>query len=121
LASAWWQEVRSVPLLPPWQAALQDALARKAIFHPGAARRLSLMVKVLQYAVSGDTLTLFARYQLFDNPAGNPIFSTDVMTNVPLGSGEDAASALRDQALASRAIQANVVQFLDQLETFARQ
>jgi hypothetical protein len=46
---------------------------------------------------------------------------TDVMTNVPLGSGEDAASALRDQALASRAIQASIVQFLDQLETFARQ
>jgi hypothetical protein len=109
------------PLLPPWRAALQDALARKAMFRPGAPRRLSLMVKVLQYAASGDTLTLFARYQLFDNPAGDPIFSTDVMTNVPLGSGEDPASVLRDRALASRAIQENIVQFLDQLETFARQ
>jgi hypothetical protein len=88
-----------ISLLPPWRAALQDALTRKAIFHSGAARRMSLMVKVLQYAVSGDALTLFARYQLFDNPAGDPIFSTDIMTNVPLGSGEDAASALRDQAL----------------------
>ena len=91
------------------------------MFRPGAPRRLSLMVKVLQYAASGDTLTLFARYQLFDNPAGDPIFSTDVMTNVPLGSGEDPASVLRDRALASRAIQENIVQFLDQLETFARQ
>jgi hypothetical protein len=108
------------PLLPPWQAALQDALARKAMFRPGAPRRLSLMVKVLQYAVSEDTLTLFARYQLFDNPAGDPIFSTDVMTNIPGGCGGDAASALRDRALASRAIQANIVQFLDQLETFAQ-
>ena len=30
-------------------------------------------------------------------------------------------SALRDRALASRAIQENIVQFLDRLETFARQ
>jgi hypothetical protein len=109
------------PLLPPWRAALQDALARKAIFRPGAPRRLSLMVKVLQYAVSGDTLTLFARYQLFENLPGDPIFSADVMTNVPVGSGEDAASALSNRALASRAIQANIVQFLDQLEAFAPQ
>jgi len=71
------------PLLPPWQASLQDALARKAMFRPGAPRRLSLMVKALQYAVSEDTLTLFARYQLFDNPAGDPIFGTDVDTHSP--------------------------------------
>jgi hypothetical protein len=55
-----------VPFLPPRQAASQDALARKAIFHPDALRRLSLTVKVLQYAVPRDTLSLFARYQLFD-------------------------------------------------------
>jgi hypothetical protein len=35
-------------------------------FTPAAQRRSSLMVKFLQYAVSGDTLTLFARYQLFE-------------------------------------------------------
>jgi hypothetical protein len=110
-----------LPLLPPWRDALQDALSRTALFTPGAPRRMFLKVKVLQFAVSGGALNLFARYQLFDNPAGDPIFSTDVMTNIPIASGEDAASALRDQRLARRAIQANIVQFLDRLETLAQQ
>jgi hypothetical protein len=61
--------------LPLWQATLQDALARKGTSRSGGVRRLSLKVKVLQYRVSGETLMLFARCQLFDNVAGNPIFN----------------------------------------------
>ena len=109
------------PLLQLWQAALQDALARQAIFRSGAPRRVSLVVKVLDFSVSGDTLTLFARYQLFDNPAGDPVFSADVMTNMPLANGADTVSAIRNRTLATRAIQANITQFLDQLAVFARQ
>jgi hypothetical protein len=109
------------PLLPIWQAALQDAVARQAIFRSDAPRRLSLIVKVLDFSVSGDTLTLFARYQLFDNPAGDPVFSTDIMTNAPLSTGEDATSAIRNRTQATRAIQANITQFLDQPSAFARQ
>jgi hypothetical protein len=69
----------------------------------------------------GDTLTLFARYQLFDNPAGDPVFGTDIMTNAPVSTGEDATSAIRNRTQATRAIQANITQFLNQLSVFARQ
>jgi hypothetical protein len=109
------------PLLPLWQAALQDALARQAIFRSNAPRRVSLVVKVLDFSVSGDTLTVFARYQLFDNPAGDRVFSTDVMTTMPVATGADATSAIRNRTQATRAIQANITQFLDQLAAFARQ
>src|SRR5205823_14651692 len=56
------------PLLPLWQAALQDAVTRKGIFRPDAARRVSLVVKVLEFSLSGNILSVFARYQLFADP-----------------------------------------------------
>jgi hypothetical protein len=62
------------PLLPLWQAALQYAVTRQGIFRPDSARRMSLGVKVLEFSLSGNMLSVFARYQLFDNPAGNPVF-----------------------------------------------
>ena len=60
------------PLLPIWQAALQDALARQGIFRPGAPRRVTLVVKVLEFSLSGNILSVFARYQLFGVPPGSP-------------------------------------------------
>jgi hypothetical protein len=49
------------PLLPLWQAALEDAVRRQGIFRPGAARRVSLVVKVLEFSLSGNILSVFAR------------------------------------------------------------
>ena len=116
------------PLLPLWQAALQDAVTRQGIFRPDSARRVSLVVKVLEFSLSGNILSVFARYQLFDNPAGNPVFSADIMSNAGLSSLATGVTSLDDPAVATqnhtqviRAIQDNITQFLDQLETFARQ
>jgi hypothetical protein len=114
-------------LLPIWQAALQDALARKGIFDPGSPRQLSLVVKVLEFSLSGNILSVLARYQLFDVPPGNPVFSADIMSNVGFNSLATGVTSLDDPALATqnrteiiRAIQDNITQFLDQLERFAR-
>jgi hypothetical protein len=116
------------PLLPLWQAALQDAVTRQGIFRPGAARRVSLVVKVLEFSLSGNILSVFARYQLVDVPAGNPVFSADIMSSVGLSSLATGVTSLDDPAVATqnrtqiiRAIQDNITQFLDQLEAFARQ
>ena len=115
-------------LLPLWQAALQDAVTRQGIFRPDAARRLSIVVKVLEFSLSGKILSVFARYQLFDVPAGNPVFSADIMSNAGLSSLAAGVTSLDDPAVATqnrtqiiRAIQDNITQFLDQLEAFARQ
>ena len=115
-------------LLPLWQAALQDAVTRQGIFRPDAARRVSIVVKVLEFSLSGKILSVFARYQLFDVPAGNPVFSADIMSNAGLSSLAAGVTSLDDPAVATqnrtqiiRAIQDNITQFLDQLEAFARQ
>jgi hypothetical protein len=116
------------PLLPLWQAALQDAVTRQGIFRPEASRRLSIVVKVLEFSLSGNILSVFARYQLFDLPAGDPVFSADIMSNVGLSGLATGVTSLDDPAVATqnrtqviRAIQHNITQFLDQLKAFARQ
>ena len=116
------------PLLPLWQAALQDAVTRQGIFRPEASRRVSIVVKVLEFSLSGKILSVFARYQLFADPAGNPVFSADIMSNAGLSSLATGVTSLDDPAVATqnrtqviRAIQDNITQFLDQLEAFARQ
>ena len=115
-------------LLPIWQAALQDALAKQGIFRPGAPRRVSLVVKVLEFSLSGNILSVFARYQLFGVPPGSPVFSADIMSNVGLNSLATGVTSLDDPAVATqnraeviRAIQDNITQFLNQLAAFARQ
>ena len=116
------------PLLPLWQAALKDAVTRQGIFRPEAARRVSLVVKVLEFSLSGNILSVFARYQLFADPAGNPLFSADIMSNTGLSSLATGVTSLDDPGVATqnrtqviRAIQDNITQFLDQLEAFVRQ
>ena len=106
------------PLLPIWQAALQDALARQGIFRPGASRRVTLVVKVLEFSLSGNILSVFARYQLFDVPARDAVFSADIMSNAGLSSLATGVTSLDDPAVATqnrtrviRAIQDNITQF----------
>ena len=69
------------PLLPNWRSALRNALLQAAIFRGGAAPPLSLSVKVTEFALTGNTLTVFARYQLDSPGAAAPVFQTDVMTD----------------------------------------
>jgi hypothetical protein len=89
---------------------------------------VSIVVKVLEFSLSGNILSVFARYQLFGVPAGDPVFSADIMSNAGLSSLATGVTSLDDPAVATqnhtqviRAIQDNITQFLDQLEAFARQ
>jgi hypothetical protein len=116
------------PLLPLWQAALLDAVTRQGIFRLETARRVSIVVKVLEFSLSGKVLSVFARYQLFAVPAGDPVFSADIMSNAGLSALATGVTSLDEPGVATqnrtqviRAIQDNITQFLDQLEAFARQ
>lgn len=113
--------------LPIWRGALEDALTRQGFFRAGAARPLSLSVKVLEFSLSGKVLSILARYQLFDNPPGAAVFSTDIMSNQGISSLATGVTSLEDPAIAThnrtevnRAIQDNITQFLDQLDAFDR-
>jgi len=62
------------------------------------------------------------------NPAGDPVFGADIMSNAGLSSLVTGVTSLEDPAVATqnrtqviRAIQDNITQFLDQLVAFARQ
>jgi hypothetical protein len=116
------------PLLPIWQAALRDALAKQGIFRPSAPGQVSLVVKVLEFSLSGTVLSVLGRYQLFGVPPGSPVFSADIMSNVGLNSLATGVTSLDDPGVATqnraeviRGIQDNITQFLDQLSAFARQ
>lgn len=113
--------------LPVWRAALQDTLERNGIFRAGAPRRLTLEVTVLEFALTGRILDILARYQLFDVASRTRVFSADIMSNqgwsglaVGVPSLEDPAVATSHRTEVNRAIEANIVQFLDQLEMFGR-
>lgn len=115
------------PLLPVWRVALQDALARQGIFQRRASRRLSLVVKVMEFSLSGQILNVLARYQLFDTPSGAPVFSVDIMTNQGISALATGVTSLEDPAFATqhrtemiRAIQDNITRFLHQIEAYAR-
>jgi hypothetical protein len=114
------------PLLPVWRAALQEALKRQGIFSPAAPRRLSLVVKVMEFSVSGQILSVLGRYQLFDIPPGAPVFSADIMSNQGISALATGVTSLEDPTIAAQhrteviqAIQDNIAQFLRQLEAFA--
>ena len=112
--------------LPMWRGALEDALARLGIFSPSAPRRLSLSVRVLEFSLSGKILVVLARYELFGNPPGAPVFGADILSNQGMSSLATGVTSLEDPAVATqnrteviRAIQDNITQFIDQLGAYA--
>lgn len=67
--AGWQSEIYPLPpslpaVLPSWRSELRNALERAGIFRGGPGQPLSLSVKVMEFALTGDTLAVFARYQL---------------------------------------------------------
>jgi hypothetical protein len=113
-------------LLPSWRSALQNALLRAAIFRGGSAPPLTLTVEVMEFALTGNTLSAFARYQLVSPGSAVPIFQTDIMTNAGVTTIDNGLSILDYSARATenrqqvdQAVRLNIAQFLDQLEAFS--
>lgn len=114
------------PLLPRWRSALRDALRRADIFRGGPRERLFLSVRIMEFALTGRTLTVFARYQLDRPNSAIPYFRSDVMTDagatsIPSGIAaiDYSARATRDRRQVDRAVRGNIAEFLGQLEAFA--
>lgn len=115
------------PLLSSWRSALWDALSRAEIFRGGASPSLSLSVIVMEFARSGDTLIVFARYQLRDPTSATPFFSADIMTDAGATSIDNGIPPLNDTASVTHyprevneAVRSNIAIFVHQLEAFAR-
>jgi hypothetical protein len=98
-----------------WKSTLDDALVRMAIFRDDSPQKLSLIVKILELDLKNlgsDTATT-ARYELVDRNSGKTIFSTDVVTK---GSASDYMGVERARKSASRSVQANIEEFLRQIQ-----
>jgi hypothetical protein len=114
------------PLLPSWGSALRTALRQAAIFRGGSAPPLSLSVKVMECAVTGNTLTIFARYQLDSPDSVSPILQTDIMTDAGVTSIDNglpivdySARATENRQQVDQAVRLNIAEFIDRLEAFA--
>jgi hypothetical protein len=73
MPAGWPLEIYPLPptlpsLLPSWRSALQSALLQAGIFRGGSAPALSVSVKVMEFALTGNTLAVFARYELASQP-----------------------------------------------------
>ena len=113
------------PLLPSWGSALRTALRQAAIFSGGSAP-LSLSVKVMEFALSGNTLTVFARYELDSPDSAVPLFQTDVMTDAGVTTIDNglpvldySARATEDRQQVDQAVRLNIAEFINRIEAFA--
>jgi hypothetical protein len=128
--AGWPLEIYPLPptlpsLLPSWSSALRSALLHAGIFRGGSAPAMTLSVKVMEFALNGTTLTVFARYQLDSPGSAEPFFQTDVMTDAGVTSIDAglpvldySVRATENRQQVDEAVRLNIAQFLDRLAAF---
>ena len=108
-------------LLPLWKDSLEDALNRMAIFKDDGPMKLSFSVKVRKLNVppwgASVESAVGARYELIDRNSGSVVFSTDVESTGHVEATYAFMGTTRSIEAINRAVQNNILQFLQQLET----
>ncbi|WP_114192481.1 lipoprotein [Edaphovirga cremea] len=109
-------------LLPQfWKASLEESIDRMVIFKDGADTRLSLSVKILAVnapAVGLDMATkAIARYELINRNNGDIVYTQDVTSTGIVPISYAFVGYVRARESVNRAIQNNITQFLQSLET----
>lgn len=111
--------MEAVPQL--WDEALQEAIDRMAIFRDDAPRKVNLAVKILGLDVPGGgfsmTTKAIARYEIIDRTNGDIIFTQDVASEGVVPAGYAFLGVTRARESINRAVQNNITQFLQALET----
>ena len=106
---------------PLWQAALEDAINRMAIFRDGAEKRVNLSVKILAIDMPafGASMTTksAARYELIDRANGDIIFTQDIAADGVVPFDYAFVGVVRARESLNRSVQQNIAQFLQSLET----
>ena len=100
-----------------WKSALDDTLLRTAIFRDSSPRRVTLAVKVLQLDKSGMLGYGFdsvARYELIDRNTGQIIFTKVIEAH---GHAKDYVGVNRVRNAASRSVQENIMNFVQELQS----
>ncbi|OZI74532.1 UDP-N-acetylglucosamine acyltransferase [Bordetella genomosp. 12] len=111
--------MEGVPQL--WDKALQEAVNRMSIFRDDAPRKVNLAVKILGLDAPGGgfsmTTKTIARYEIIDRSNGDIIFTQDVASEGTVPMGYAFLGVTRARESINRAVQNNITQFLQALET----
>jgi hypothetical protein len=112
-------------VLPVWRSALRSALREAGIFRGGSGAPLPLSVKVMEFALTGNTLQIIARYELGSPALFPPIFQTDVMIDAGVTSIDNglpmldySSHATQNRQLVDQAVRSNIAEFMDRLAAF---
>ena len=104
-----------------WQTSLTESLNKMAIFQDDASKKVNLSVKILKLDIpsAGFSMTTgtAARYEIMDRKTGDLIFAQDIQSTgvVPLDYAFEGLTRMRESI--NRAVQNNITQFLQALET----
>lgn len=104
-----------------WQTALTEALNRMVIFQDDATKKINLSVKILKLDVPSAgvsfTTNTTARYEIMDRKTGDLIFSQDIASSGTTPADFAFLGLARMRESINRAVQNNITQFLQSLET----
>ena len=104
-----------------WNTALTESLNRMAIFQDDSTMKVNLSVKLLKLIVPSGGLSATteaaARYEIMDRKTGDIIFTQDISSSGTTPSDYAIEWRARARESVNRAIQNNITQFLQALET----
>ena len=109
----------TVPTL--WQTALQEALNKMSIFKDDSPTKVNLSAKILALDIPGGgfsfTTKAIARYELINRANGDVIYTSDIESVGTVPADYAFLGVTRARESVSRAVQNNITQFLQALET----
>lgn len=114
----------AAPVLALWRASLRQDLAGARLFS-GYGPPLSLRVRVMELTLSGHTVTVFARYQLWRPGVQEPLTDIDILTDAGVTSTDainpvtDSAQVMLDPRRIGQAVGLNIADFVLRLENYA--
>lgn len=104
-----------------WQTALTEALNKMAVFQDDATKKVNISVKILKLNVPGAgaamTTETAARYEITDRKTGDIIFTQDISASGTTPFDYAFMGVARARESINRAVQNNITQFLQALET----
>ncbi|HFE3278324.1 UDP-N-acetylglucosamine acyltransferase, partial [Escherichia coli] len=108
-------------ITPIWRESLQEALDRMTIFRDSSPNTVSLNVKVLAldvpaFGVSMTTKAI-ARYEIINRANGDIIYTQDIESTGTVPASYAFYGIVRARESVNRAVQNNITQFLQALES----
>lgn len=115
-------EINMNPTVPSlWQNSLLDAFNRMTIFQDDGSKKVNVSVKILSFNPPSTgfsmTTTTSARYEITDRKTGDLIYTQDISSSGTTPADYAFNAAVRQIESANRAVQNNITQFLQALET----